>query len=79
MRTFCLALFHSADCQHLFLLQARKGEVSDVVRVHLQTPTGCCYVDITRALLQRHLEVMLNTDKHTLMHLGQAMLTCCSA
>ena len=38
-------------------MQAVKGEATDVVRVFLQTPTGSCHVDITRAILQNHLQV----------------------
>ncbi|KAL3159567.1 hypothetical protein ABBQ38_009981 [Trebouxia sp. C0009 RCD-2024] len=36
--------------------QAVKGEAGDIVRVFLQTPTGCCHVDITRAVLHRHIQ-----------------------
>lgn len=38
-------------------LQAVKGEAGDIVRVFLQTPTGCCHMDITRAVLHRHIQV----------------------
>lgn len=38
--------------------QAVKGEAADVVRVFLQTPTGCCHVDITRAVLHSHMQVI---------------------
>ena len=37
--------------------QVSKGEGADIVRVFLQTPTGACHVDITRAILQSHLQV----------------------
>ena len=37
-----------------------KGEAGDIVRVFLQTPTGCCHVDITRAVLHRHIQVRLH-------------------
>ena len=40
-------------------LQAVKGEAADIVRVFLQTPTGCCHVDITRAVLHSHIQVRL--------------------
>ncbi|DBB09723.1 TPA: hypothetical protein ACH3X3_001361 [Trebouxia sp. C0006] len=36
--------------------QAGKGEVADIVRVFLQTPTGSCHVDITKAILKSHLQ-----------------------
>ena len=38
-------------------MQASKGEGADIVRVFLQTPTGSCHVDITRAILHSHLQV----------------------
>ena len=38
-------------------MQASKGDVADIVRVFLQTPTGSCHVDITQAILQSHLQV----------------------
>ena len=38
-------------------VQAVKGEAAEIVRVFLQTPTGCCHVDITRAVLQSHIQV----------------------
>ena len=41
----------------LLLLQAVKGQAAEIVRVFLQTPTGGCRVDITRAVLQSHLQV----------------------
>ncbi|DBA72665.1 TPA: hypothetical protein ACH3X2_010406 [Trebouxia sp. C0005] len=36
--------------------QAGKGEAADIVRVFLQTPTGSCHVDITKAILTSHLQ-----------------------
>ena len=44
-------------------LQAVKGEAGDIVRVFLQTPTGCCHVDITRAVLHRHIQVRLHCQR----------------
>lgn len=44
---------------YICYVQLKAGEVSEVIRVFLQTPTGCCHVDITRAVLQSHLKVAL--------------------
>ena len=48
---------HVKHCVDSMLLQAGKGEVADIVRVFLQTPTGSCHVDITKAILKSHLQV----------------------
>ena len=50
---------------YICYVQLKAGEVSEVIRVFLQTPTGCCHVDITRAVLQSHLKVAL-LEKPTL-------------
>ena len=60
-------LLNTSDV-YICYVQLKAGEVSEVIRVFLQTPTGCCHVDITRAVLQSHLKVAF-LEKPTLQML----------
>ena len=55
-KAVCLQVDYAYDLSR-WCVQVVKGEATDIVRVFLQTPTGSCHVDITRAILQSHLQV----------------------